>query len=72
MASEKSKPDLAFLEGFVLTRELLNDSALRAFLRANLPAGMPLMTDEEHRANIDTMLSGRDTAKDVWSSRTAR
>ena len=66
MASEESKPDLAFLEGFALTRESLNDSALRAFLRANLPAGMALLSDEDHRANIDAMLSGRDTGKDVW------
>jgi glutathione-specific gamma-glutamylcyclotransferase len=64
--SEESKPDLGAPEGFVLTRESLSDTALRAFLRANLPPGVPLMTDEEHRANIDTMLSGRDAAEDVW------
>ena len=64
--SGEAKPDPAFLEGFALTRESLSDTALRTFLRANLPAGMLLMTDEEHRANIDTMLSGRDAAEDVW------
>ena len=66
MASGESKPDLAFLKDFALTRESLNDSALRAFLRANLPADMRLLTDDEHRANIDTMLSGHDVADDVW------
>jgi glutathione-specific gamma-glutamylcyclotransferase len=62
--SGEAKPDPSFLEGFALTRESLSDTALRTFLRANL--GMPLMTDEEHRANIDAMLSGRDAAEDVW------
>jgi cation transport protein ChaC len=60
------KPDLASLAGVALTREALNDDALRARLQAYLPAGTRLFTDEEHRAGIDAMLSERDAAEDVW------
>ena len=49
-----------------ITRESLRDGSLLAMARARIPAHIPVRTDEDIAALLDSMLTGHPPHHDVW------